>query len=93
MKSYGQMFLALTYEKNAVFIYSEDQLNYSFSDEHPFNQKRITLTLDLLKNIRAIEENDIIKPRIATDDELLLVHDEKFVQAVKKRVKGNYPKL
>lgn len=79
-------------KKNAVFIYSEDQLNYSFSDEHPFNQKRITLTLDLLKNIRAIEENDIIKPRIATDDELLLVHDEKFVQAVKKASKGELSK-
>ena len=36
-------------KKDAVFIYSEDQLNYSFSDTHPFNQKRIILRLDLLK--------------------------------------------
>ncbi|AOV07203.1 acetoin utilization protein AcuC [Sporosarcina ureilytica] len=75
-------------KKNAVFIFSEDQLSYSFSDEHPFNQKRILLTLDLLKNIDAIQDKDIIPPRIATDEEILLVHDEKFVDIVKKAGKG-----
>ncbi|MDS9471773.1 acetoin utilization protein AcuC [Sporosarcina pasteurii] len=75
-------------KKNAVFIFSEDQLSYSFSDEHPFNQKRILLTLDLLKNINAIQAEDIIPPRIATDEEILLVHDEKFVEIVKKAGKG-----
>lgn len=75
-------------KKEAVFVYSEDQLNYSFSDEHPFNQKRITLTLDLLKNINAIQDTDIIAPRIATDEELLLVHDEKFVEVVQKAGRG-----
>lgn len=75
-------------KKNAVFIFSEDQLSYSFSDEHPFNQKRIMLTLDLLRNSNAIREEDIIPPRIATDEEILLVHDEKFVDIVKKAGKG-----
>lgn len=75
-------------KKNAVFVYSEDQLNYSFSEEHPFNQKRITLTLDLLKNTNAIQINDIIPPRIATDDEILLVHDKQFVEVVKKASRG-----
>lgn len=75
-------------KKNAAFIYSKEQLNYSFSDEHPFNQKRITLTLDLLKNIHAIADDDIVKPRIATDEEILLVHDEKFVQAVQNASVG-----
>ncbi len=37
-------------KRNAVFIYSKEQLGYSFSDSHPFNQKRILLTLDLLKS-------------------------------------------
>lgn len=73
--------------KDAVFIYSKEQLNYSFSEEHPFNQKRITLTLDLLKKLQAIEEKHIVPPRIATDEEILLIHDEKFVNAVKKASK------
>lgn len=74
--------------KNAVFIYSEDQLDYSFSEDHPFNQKRIVLTIDLLKKIGAIHDTDIIAPRIATDEELLLVHDSKFVDIVKKASNG-----
>ncbi|MFC5590427.1 acetoin utilization protein AcuC [Sporosarcina soli] len=75
-------------KKDAVFIYSEDQLNYSFSDTHPFNQKRIILTLDLLKKMQAISDEDIIPPRIATEEELLLAHDVKFIEIVKKASKG-----
>ncbi len=48
--------------KDAVFIFSEEQLSYSFSDTHPFNQKRIVLTLDLLTKMDAITDEDIIKP-------------------------------
>ena len=77
-----------TMKKDAVFIYSEDQLDYSFSDTHPFNQKRITLTLDLLKKMGAIRDDDIIAPRMATDEELLLAHDSKFIEIVKKAGKG-----
>lgn len=76
-------------KKDAVFIYSEEQLDYSFSETHPFNQKRITLTLDLLTKMGAIQKNDIIPPRMATDEELLLVHDSKFIQIVKQAGKGN----
>ena len=75
-------------KKNAVFIYSEEQLGYSFSDSHPFNQKRIVLTLDLLKSSGFITDSDIIAPRIATDEELLLVHDAKFIDIVKRAGKG-----
>jgi len=71
-------------KKNAVFIYSEEQLSYSFSETHPFNQQRIVLTLDLLKKMGEIENSDIIKPRKATDEELLLAHDNKFINTVKK---------
>ncbi|WP_339251047.1 acetoin utilization protein AcuC [Sporosarcina sp. FSL W8-0480] len=75
-------------KKEAVFIYSEDQLGYTFSETHPFNQKRLVLTLDLLKKINAINDEDIIAPRIATDEELLLVHDQRFIDIVKSAGKG-----
>lgn len=74
--------------KKAVFIYSDDQLNYSFSESHPFNQKRIVLTVDLLKNAGLLMDSDIIPPRMATDEELLLAHDAKFVDIVKRASKG-----
>ncbi|KXH87562.1 acetoin utilization protein AcuC [Sporosarcina sp. HYO08] len=74
--------------KDAVFIFSEDQLSYSFSDTHPFNQKRIVLTLDLLKKTGAIQNADIVTPRIATDEELLLAHDPAYIEIVKKAGRG-----
>ena len=45
-----------TMKKNAVFIFSQEQLNTLFSDTHPFNQKRILLTLDLLKSLKRIND-------------------------------------
>lgn len=71
-------------KKDAVFIFSEDQLGYKFSDTHPFNQKRLTLTVDLLKEIHALSLSDIVAPRIATDEELRLVHDPNYIEIVKK---------
>ena len=73
--------------KNAVFVFSEDQLGYKFSDTHPFNQKRLTLTVDLLKEINALSESEIVPPRMATDEELLLVHDANYIEMVKEASK------
>lgn len=75
-------------KNEAVFIYSDEILNYRFPGRHPFNQKRIQLTLDLLKLSHAIKDEQIIPPRLATDEELMLVHDERFVNAVKKAENG-----
>src|SRR5699024_5941117 len=74
--------------KEARFVYSNDELAYSCSKEHPFNEKRITLKLDLLKEIKAISDEQIVAPRIAIDEEILLIHEEKFVHTVKKASKG-----
>ncbi|WP_225215929.1 MULTISPECIES: acetoin utilization protein AcuC [Psychrobacillus] len=71
-------------KKNAVFIFSENQLGYKFSDTHPFNQKRLTLTVDLLKEMNALSSSEIVAPRIATDEELSLVHDPSYIDIVKK---------
>jgi acetoin utilization protein AcuC len=74
--------------KNAVFVYSDNLLSYKFHDKHPFNQKRLQLTLDLLKKHHAISDEDIIEPRMATDEELALVHDINYVNAVKLAGQG-----
>lgn len=74
--------------KKAVFVYSPEQLGYKFSDTHPFNHKRLTLTMDLLKNIDALDDVDIVPARIATEEELLLAHDPKYIDIVKKAGHG-----
>lgn len=75
----------------SIFIYSDEILNYRFPGRHPFNQQRIVLTLDLLKKLGAIDEQHIIAPRLATEQELLLFHDERFINAVKNAEKGKLP--
>ncbi|AVK95863.1 acetoin utilization protein AcuC [Lysinibacillus sphaericus] len=74
--------------KKAVFVYSPEQLGYKFSDTHPFNHKRLTLTMDLLKNIGALDDVDIVPARIATEEELLLAHDPKYIEIVKNAGHG-----
>ncbi|WP_153127187.1 acetoin utilization protein AcuC [Peribacillus tepidiphilus] len=75
--------------KNAVFVYSEEQLKYKFNNNHPFNQFRLKLTLDLLEKCGGIQKEDIIPPRMATDEELELIHDPSYIEAVKQAGNGN----
>ncbi|RPF55331.1 acetoin utilization protein AcuC [Aquisalibacillus elongatus] len=68
----------------ATFIYSQDFQKYKFRENHPFNQKRVELTYDLLKSSGLLNDEDIIKPRMATDDEILSVHHPSYVDAIKR---------
>jgi acetoin utilization protein AcuC len=76
---------------DAIFIYSDDLLNYKFNSHHPFNQFRLKLTLDLLKKLNAIDDSMIIPPKQASEDELALIHDRQYIQAVKQAGQGNLP--
>lgn len=76
----------------AVFIYSEELLTYKFSSRHPFNQFRLKLTVDLLNKMNGLDAEHIIAPRMATDEELTLIHDPSYIEAVKKAGRGRLPK-
>ncbi|WP_041098298.1 acetoin utilization protein AcuC [Bacillus badius] len=78
-------------KKEAVFVYSDQLLSYKFSDNHPFNQFRLTLTIDLLQKINSIQESDIVPPRLASSEELKLIHDAAYVEAVQKAGNGELP--
>ncbi|OAS88761.1 MULTISPECIES: acetoin utilization protein AcuC [Metabacillus] len=69
--------------KDTAFIYSPLFQSYKFHNDHPFNQLRVELTYDLLKEMKAINDENIVTPRLATEDELALVHDKKYINAVK----------
>lgn len=72
----------------AVFVYSPEQLEYKFSETHPFNQKRLELTIDLLMQSKALQPVDIVQPRVASDEELLLGHDAAYIDIVKRAGHG-----
>lgn len=74
--------------KDVAFIYSEDQLSYKFSKDHPFNHLRLNLVYDMLRKLNAIHDNQIVKPRMATDEEIALIHDKAYIDAVKAAGKG-----
>jgi len=75
-----------------AFVYSEDLLNYKFNTHHPFNQFRIKLTVDLLETLGALDPANIITPRMALEEELSLIHDSHYIEAVKKAGKGQLSK-
>ncbi|UAL46558.1 acetoin utilization protein AcuC [Sutcliffiella horikoshii] len=78
--------------KKAVFVYSDDFQTYKFSENHPFNQLRVKLTYDLLQKSNLLSAQDIVPPRMATDEELALIHDPRYIEAVKLAGKGVLPK-
>ncbi|MGD9678776.1 MAG: acetoin utilization protein AcuC [Vulcanibacillus sp.] len=69
-------------KNNAVFIYSSQLLKYKFKEDHPFNQLRIKITMDLLKKMNALDPSQIVLPRIASDEEIALIHDQEYIDVV-----------
>lgn len=65
------------------FIYSPEYTTYYFHADHPFNQKRLILTHELMTAYGLLADEHILAPRYASDDELALVHDRKFVDTVR----------
>ncbi len=74
--------------KKPLYVYDDSLLKYRFNSTHPFNQMRLKMTTDLLIQAGFLKDTDIIKPREATDDELLLVHKKDFIDAVKAAGEG-----
>lgn len=66
------------------FVYADALLKYRFSDTHPFNQMRLLLTKELLESYTILNQEQIINPRYATDEELQLIHQPDYIEAVKK---------
>ncbi|WNC13272.1 acetoin utilization protein AcuC [Brevibacillus brevis] len=71
--------------RNSRLIYSPDYTNYYFHDEHPFNQRRLLLAHDLMKAYGILDDADILPPREATDEELAMVHDQRYIEFVREQ--------
>lgn len=70
----------------AVLMWDPSFVSYSFRPDHPFNPKRLELTVSLIEALGLLEGPDfrVVKPRMATDEELLRVHDADYIAAVKR---------
>lgn len=68
----------------AALIYGEQYFQYQFNDEHPFNPLRLRLAVELIEACGLLDrETQLLAPRAATDAELLTVHSEPYIAAVR----------
>ncbi|RLI05848.1 acetoin utilization protein AcuC [Candidatus Bathyarchaeota archaeon] len=73
------------------FVYSEAYLKYDFGPTHPFKPIRERYTLDLLKELEVFDEKaKYYEARMASEEELTLVHSKSYVDFVKKMSEKGY---
>ncbi|PTQ53584.1 MAG: NAD-independent protein deacetylase AcuC [Hydrogenibacillus schlegelii] len=74
----------------AVLIHHPDLIRYRFHDEHPFDQRRLLLVLDLLEALGLVAPEERLAPDPSAWDEepLLRVHGARYVEAVKAAGRG-----
>jgi acetoin utilization protein AcuC len=71
--------------KSTVFLYHDDYLKYQFGPTHPFQPIREKYTLDLLRELKIFNNQTThVQPSPATRDDLLTVHEEEYVDYVKR---------
>ena len=71
-----------------AFVYRDEYLKYQFGPFHPFQPIREKQALDLVKELGVFGEKvKYYKPRLATEEDLLLVHSKEYVNFVKEMSK------
>jgi len=67
--------------QRAALVWSEDLLSYDFGAGHPMRSERCKRGVEEIMKIEGIE---ILKPRYATEEELMLFHTESYIKSVKE---------
>jgi len=69
-----------------AIVYSEQMKSYDFGPGHPFRSDRYANFMRLLKE--KVSDFEVVEPRYASDEELLLVHDKSYVDFLESASKG-----
>lgn len=72
-----------------LYIYHPSEHTYRFNADHPFNPLRLELTTSLLIDSGKLSTDEWIAPRAATIDELSLIHDLDYIDAVQAASTGS----
>jgi acetoin utilization protein AcuC len=70
----------------AALIWDRSFTAYQFKPDHPFNPKRLELTVSLIESMGLVDGDRFRfeAPRVASEEELLRVHSADFVDAVRR---------
>jgi acetoin utilization protein AcuC len=67
-------------------IWDERFLDYNFGPQHPLRPIRVKLTYDLIRSKGILQQGsvEVIRPRLAAREEILLFHEEDYVRLVEQ---------
>ncbi len=79
-------------EHFSAFIYSDTYLKYNLGRTHPLKPDRCKQTLEILKGLNVFDDEYVllVEPPPATEDELMLVHTEDYINFVKRMSERGY---
>ncbi|MDX1675437.1 MAG: acetoin utilization protein AcuC [Longimicrobiales bacterium] len=82
---------------DVALVWSDELAGYRFRPGHPLDPRRLELTVSLIRAMGLVDDDWIVPPGPATDDDLLTVHDPDYIEAVRTvsadpraRVDGRY---
>jgi len=67
-------------------VWEERFLDYDFGPQHPLRPVRVKLTYELIRSKGILHQGsvEVIKPRLASREEILLFHEEEYVRLVEQ---------
>ncbi|MGH2685440.1 MAG: acetoin utilization protein AcuC, partial [Actinomycetota bacterium] len=71
-----------------LLVYSPELVEYDHGPSHPLRPVRVKLTRELIAAYGLLDEVEERAPRVATDEELGLVHTDRYIDAVKRAGDG-----
>ncbi len=65
------------------FVFDPELASFQLAPEHPFKPVRYELARTLLLAAGALDPDEVVPPRAVTDEDLMTVHDERYVALVR----------
>ncbi|WP_049559477.1 acetoin utilization protein AcuC [Nonomuraea sp. SBT364] len=79
--------------QSARVIWDDALTSYDFGPGHPLAPVRVALTMELARSLGVLDKVEVAGCEPATDDELALVHDPGYVEAVRRVSVAGAPDL
>jgi acetoin utilization protein AcuC len=79
--------------QTARVIWDDALTSYDFGPDHPLAPVRVELTMALARELGVLDKVDVEPCRPATDDELAMVHEPRYIEAVKRVSASGRPDL